>query len=75
MKIVLQQSALASPVSVDGVNQLAVYNDQDSLLLITWTREDGTIALTRAGEPDFVKLSEQMGLHKRSDVRCVTVPT
>lgn len=72
MRVVLQKDMKTSPASVDDINMLAVY-DGGEIIAAMWLRGDGSIALTRAGEEDFETLCKELGLSKRSQVRCVTV--
>jgi hypothetical protein len=73
MRVVWQTDMRRSPHSIEGVNQVAIYDDDDEPLAMMWKRDDGTIALTRAGERDFENLVQQLDLHKRADVCCITL--
>jgi len=58
--------------TVRDVRHALLYaDDGETMLAVMWERPDGTTALTRAGEPDFERLCDDMGLHKRLHVRCV----
>lgn len=73
MRTLLQAGASTEPFQVHDIKQLAVYSDDGTLLALMWEREDGTTALTRAGEPLFESLASQMGIDLRTNVRCVTL--
>lgn len=57
-------------MGLDGLSSLILY-DGDTPIAIAWRREDGMVAMSRAGEADFERLTVDMGFHKRSGVRCV----
>ena len=69
---VLLQRGLSSPHLVDGVDRVAVFNDDGVILALMWRRDDGLIALTRAGEPDFERLILEMGFDQPR-VQCVSL--
>ena len=50
------------------VNMMVVYDDQHVMLAAMWTRDDGTIAMTRAGEDDFAQLCKSLGLKTNTAV-------
>jgi len=72
MRVVLQKDMNTNPVAADDINMLVVY-DNDEIIAAMWAREDGSIALTRAGEDDFEAMCKELSLEKRSNIRCVTV--
>lgn len=72
--IAVLQPNLCTPLqSVADVGHIAVYDNDETLLAVMWERDDGTVALTRAGENDFERLCRDMHLDKRPNVRCVSV--
>lgn len=73
MIAVLQRNIRTPLQPVPDVGHIAVYSNDEVLLAVMWERDDGTIALTRAGEEDFERLCQEMHLDKRPSVRCVTV--
>ena len=73
MKTFLSSGLGTSAKVVEDIKSVVVYDDDGVILAAMWERDDGTIALTRAGEPDFESLVSQMGFDKRGDVRLVTL--
>ncbi len=73
MRVVLQKD-LEPSQPFEGIGTVLVYDNEGQYLLAAmWHREDGSIALTRAGEPHFNKLIADLGLEKQ-EVKQVTVP-
>lgn len=73
MRVLLQKN-IGTPVAViDEVSLLTVLNDDGDPLAAMWTRQDGTQALTRAGEPDFEKVLDEIGIGKRVKARVIKV--
>lgn len=62
MNVVLQKSLTEKTIS-EGVTELLVYSKDGSLLAVMWQLgDDDTVYMTRAGEHDFNKLCESMGV-------------
>lgn len=73
MKLVLQRDVKLPSAAITNVGHVAIYSNDDALLAVMWERDDGTTALTRAGEPDFERLCSDMFLSKRQVVREIRV--
>lgn len=73
MIVVLQRDVCTPLKSVCNVGHVAVYNNNNVLLAVMWERNDGTVALTRAGEEDFERLCKEMHLDRHIKVRSVNV--
>lgn len=65
----MQNNVRQPATVVQDVSQLLIYNDDAELIAALWRRGDGTLALTRLGEPDFEQLCREAGFHRREAAR------
>lgn len=72
MDIVISSETSSQLQELERVDQLAVYH-RGEVIAMMWERDDGTVAMTRAGEPDFQRIVSRSDLNVRNDVRQVTL--
>lgn len=75
MHLTIKRSS--QPEAISGVTELLIYEDGEdgeagALLAVLWTRSDGSLGMTQAGEPDFNQLLAEQGVTVPA-VRTVTL--
>lgn len=74
MKVLIRNSDF-NDFFYQDISQLLVYNEDNQLLAAMWKREDGTIALSKAGDEDFDLICSELGLNKDLKLKKIVIKT